>query len=103
MKREIINYPENPEDCNFPDSFLKYLDELDEARGKMARSIPVDPLYQSYDYEWDLDEEIPMLTILQYWNDVEKDLPSHDVILEEINDCIAETSYDDYISSFYSY
>lgn len=104
MTRKFIHTPKTQDEWdNLPQEFSDYLDSLNQARIKLADSQVVDPLYPSYDYEWDLDEEIPFTTILLYWNDLNKELPNHQKILDEVNECIAETSYDDYISSFYSY
>jgi hypothetical protein len=104
MIRTFIQVPTNQEEWdNLPQEFNDYLDNLNEARIKLSDSQVVDPLYPSYDYEWELDEEIPFTTILLYWNDLNKELPNHQKILDEINECMAETSYYDYISSFYSY
>jgi hypothetical protein len=94
----------NPNDWNkLPQDFLDYLDYLDEERIKLTHQNSKDPLYPTYNYEWDIDDEIPMMTIISYWNNLEESLPEVNIILEEIDDCIAETSYDNYISSFYSY
>lgn len=102
--RPIINHPQTPEEWNhLPQEFNEYLEYLDKVRLEKLSKEVIDPLYPTYDYEWELDSEIPFETILLYWNDVEKELPDPIKILTEINDCIAETSYDDYISSFYAY
>jgi hypothetical protein len=104
MTRTLLNYPESQDSWdNLPKEFTDYLNFLDEIRIETAKQQVVDPLYPTYDYEWELDEEIPLITILNYWNDVNKELPDPNVIFEEINDCFAETSYDDYVSSYYSY
>lgn len=104
MSRSVVNYPVNPDSWNeLPKDFLDYLEFLDEERIKLTKNNSTDPLYPTYDYEWELDEELPLTTILLYWNRLDEELPSPEVILKEINDCIAETSYYDYISSFYSY
>lgn len=104
MSRSVVNYPVNPDSWNeLPKDFLDYLEFLDEERIKLTKNNSTDLLYPTYDYEWDLDSEIPMTTILLYWNRLDEKLPSPKVILKEINDCIAEQSYDYYIGSFYSY
>lgn len=103
MNRQNINYPETQLDWdNLPQQFKDYLDSLDEAKNELVSNQKVDPLYPSYDYEWELDEEIPFRTILEYWNSNDE-LPEHQVIFDEINDCMAEAAYDYYVSSFYSY
>ena len=103
MNRQNINYPETQEDWdNLPQQFKDYLDTLDEAKNKLVYNQKVDPLYPSYDYEWELDDEIPFRTILEYWNSSDE-LPDHKVIFDEINDYMAEAAYDYYVSSFYSY
>jgi len=103
MTRPKLNYPENQESWNdLPKEFHDYLNVLDEVRKTHLEKQVIDPLYPNYDYDWELDEEIPLRTVLEYWNDP-KELPSPDDILDEINDCMAETSYDDWVSSFYSY
>lgn len=103
MTRPKLNYPENQDSWNhFPQEFLDYLNVLDEIRKEHLAKEVIDPLYSHYDYEWEMDDEIPFRTVLEYWND-DKDLPEPDLILDEINDCMAETSYDDWVSSFYSY
>jgi len=106
MNRQIINYPETQEEWdNLPQDFLDYLDVLDEVKSVKAENTnnPVDPLYPTYDYEWELDSKIALETILYYWNQVDKELPSNDEILDGINEGYAEAAYDDYVSSFYSY
>lgn len=103
MTRPKLNYPENQDSWNhLPQEFLDYLNVLDEIRKEHLAKEVIDPLYSHYDYEWEMDDEIPLRTVLEYWND-DKDLPEPDFILDEINDCMAETSYDDWVSSFYSY
>lgn len=104
LTREYIHTPKTQNEWNnLPQGFSDYLDSLDEARVNLSNSQVVDPLYPSYDYEWCLDEEIPFTTILSYWNDLDKELPSHQKILDEINEGMAEAAYDSYVSSFYSY
>ncbi len=104
MSRSAIEYPKSQDDWNnLPKEFNDYLSVLDQARQNKAESIPVDPLYPSYDYEWELDDEIPFNIILMYWNDVNKELPDSDKLLDDINDSLAESAYDDYVGSYYSY
>lgn len=102
--RTIINYPENQAGWdNLPEEFKNYLDQLNKIRLNQAIDHSYqDPVYPNYDYCWELDEDLAIQTILHYWNDVENQLPEPIKILDEINDCIAEASYDDYASSFYS-
>lgn len=102
--RQYIDYPESQDSWNnLPKDFLEYLDFLDEIREEELKKVVIDPLYPSYEYEWSLDSEIPLRTVLEYWNTLDKELPDPIHIFNEIHDCIAETSYDDYVSSFYSY
>ena len=104
MTRTLLNYPESQDSWdNLPKEFTDYLDVLDEIRVRKVNEQVVDPLYPSYDYEWELDQEIPLSTILYYWNDVNKELPEPDKLLDEINEGMGEAAYDDYVSSYYSY
>lgn len=103
MTRPKLNYPETPDSWKqLPQEFLDYLNVLDEVRKEHLAKELNDPLYSHCDYEWEMDDEIPLRTVLEYWNN-DKELPSPDFILDEINDCMAETSYEDWVSSFYSY
>ncbi len=103
MSRVKLNYPENQDSWNsLPQEFLDYLNVLDEVKLVKFKEQVVDPLYPSYDYEWELDDDIALRTILEYWND-DKELPDPIVILDEINEGMAEAAYDAYVSSFYSY
>jgi hypothetical protein len=87
---------------DLPKEFNDFLDGIDEAR-KIAESKEViDPLYPSYDYDWQVDSDIPLQTAIYYWNS-DMELPSAEVIVEEINDALAEAAYDDWVSSAYSY
>ena len=103
MTRPFANYsgPESWDDL--PEEFTYYLDVLDKIRIKKVNEQVVDPLYPSYDYDWELDEEIPLTTILYYWNNLDKELPEPDKLLDEINEGMGEAAYDDYVSSYYSY
>jgi hypothetical protein len=106
MTRQIINYPETQDSWeNLPQDFLDYLDVLDNARVVKANiaNTPGDPLYPTYDYEWELDNKLALETILYYWNRVDKELPSNDEVLDYINEGYGEAAYDDYVSSAYSY
>ncbi len=104
MTRTLLNYPESQDSWdNLPKEFTDYLDVLDETRVRKVNEQVVDPLYPSYDYEWELDQEIPLSTILYYWNDPDKELPEPDKLLDEINEGMGEAAYDDYVSSYYSY
>lgn len=102
--RQVINYPEKQEDWdNLPEEFKNYLDHLDKIRLEQAvKHSNKDPMYPNYDYCWELDEDLAIQTILHYWNNLDKKLPEPIKILDEINDCFSEHSYDDYASSFYS-
>jgi hypothetical protein len=102
--RTFIHYPKTPESWNdLPKEFLDYLDYLDDERVKLTHQNSKDPLYPTYNYEWDIDDELSLMTIIPYWNKLDDELPEANIILKEIDDCVAETSYDNYISSFYSY
>ena len=107
MTRQTIDYPETQENWeNLPQEFLDYLDVLDNAKTVKANIAisPVDPLYPTYDYEWwELDDKLALETILYYWNQVDKELPSNDEVLDNINEGYGEAAYDDYASSAYSY
>jgi len=48
-----------------PIEFTEYLDQIEAARADLAKKEPI----ESYDYTWEVDDEIPFKTILQYWND----------------------------------
>jgi hypothetical protein len=106
MTRQTIDYPETQESWdNLPQDFLDYLDVLDNAKIVKANiaNTPVDPLYPTYDYEWELDERLALETILYYWNQVDKELPDSNALLDDINEGYGEAAYDDYVSSAYSY
>jgi hypothetical protein len=104
MTRFVINYPKTQDDwVNLPKEFTDYLDCLDEVKRNKAKDIVVDPLYPSYDYEWEVDDNLPLQVILEYWNDVNNELPDYEVVVEEINDSLAESAYNDYVSSSYSF
>jgi hypothetical protein len=104
MTRTVIDVPRNQDDWNnLPKEFTDYLDALDEVKQNKAKSIPVDPLYPYYDYQWEFDSEIPFMTVLSYWNAVDKELPDSDKLVDEINEGLGEAAYDDHVSSFYSY
>lgn len=103
MNRQKVNYPETPDSWNeLPQEFLDYLNDLDEARQIKLGQQVIDPLYPTYDYDWELDEEIPLRTVIEYWNS-DKELPEHSVVIDEANDCLAEAAYDYYVESWYSY
>ena len=107
MTRQTIDYPETQENwVNLPQEFQDYLEVLDNAKNVKAKiaNFPVDPLYPTYDYEWwELDDKLALETILYYWNQVDKELPSNDELLDNINEGYGEAAYDDYVSSTYSY
>lgn len=101
--RPLIQEPVTAENWkDLPKEFNDFLDDIDEAR-KIAESKEViDPLYPSYDYDWQVDSDIPLQTAIYYWNS-DMELPSAEVIVEEINDALGEAAYDDWVSSAYSY
>lgn len=103
MNRVKLNYPETQDSWNeLPQEFKNYLDVLDEVRLSEVKTQVIDPLYPSYDYDWELDEEIPLRTVLEYWNR-DDELPEPIVILNEIQDGMEEAAYDAFVSSYYSY
>lgn len=101
--REHIDFPKTHADWEtLPIEFHSYLDRLETLREKKEKAISQDTLYPSYNYSFSLDEDIAIQTILIYWNNGQP-LPDDDLIIEEINDYMAEADYDTYISSFYSF
>jgi hypothetical protein len=101
--RQIVQEPKTQSDWdNLPLEFTEFLDSLDAAREAAASKKIVDPLYPSYDYNWETDSEIPFSIALDYWNS-STELPDVNLIIEEINEALVEAAYDNYCSSFYSY
>lgn len=101
--RKVIQEPTTLSDWeNLPKEFLKFVDEVDCVRNEMASKQDVDPLYPNYDYEWQVDSDLPIQMMVEYWNS-NKELPKAEKMVEEINEAMAEAAYDDYVSSFYSY
>jgi hypothetical protein len=101
--RPAIQEPITNENWNtLPAEFNVFLDSIDEAK-KLAESKEiVDPLYPSYDYSWEVDSDIALQTAVYYWNSNDE-LPSPNVIVEEITEALGEQAYDDWVSSAYSY
>ena len=59
--RKVIQEPITLSDWeNLPKEFLKFVDEVDCARNKLALNQKVDPLYPTYDYEWEVDSDLPL-------------------------------------------
>ena len=101
--RKVIQEPTTLSDWeNLPKEFLKFVDEVDCARNELSLNQKVDPLYPNYDYEWQIDSDLSIQMMIEYWNS-NKELPKAEKIVEEINEAMAEAAYDDYVSSFYSY
>lgn len=87
---------------DLPKEFNQFLDDLDEARQNAASKEVIDPLYPSYDYDWEVDSDICLQTVIYYWNS-DKELPSLATIVEEVNEALCESAYDQWVSSAYSY
>jgi len=103
MNRQHIQEPKTQADWdNLPQEFTDFLDVISEARDTAESKQVVDPLYPNCDYDWEIDSDIPFQTALHYWNST-KELPNPDVIVEEITEALGEQSYDDWVSSAYSY
>ena len=101
--RQSIEIPITQENWNnLPQEFNEFLDTLDEVRQVFASKQTVDPLYPSYDYEWEMDSTIALDTAAYYWNS-DEELPSPEIIINEINEAFAEAAYDDWVSSAYSF
>lgn len=101
--RPFIQEPVTTENWkDLPKEFNDFLDGIDAARKVAESKEVIDPLYPSYDYDWEVDSDIPLQTAIYYWNS-DEELPSFEVIIEEINDALGEAAYDDWVSSAYSY
>jgi hypothetical protein len=102
--RQLITEPQSQiEWDNLPVEFHQYLDEIDEARKDADSKLVIDPLYPNCEYDWDVDSNIPLNVIMSYWNQVDSPLPKPEVIVNEICYALGEASYDDWVSSAYSY
>lgn len=102
--RFVIEEPKTQEDWNnLPSEFLFYLNEVDSVRQSLLKKEVIDPLYPSYDYDWEVDSDIPFNTILYYWNRVNDELVNPDEMVELIQDELGSAAWDDYCASAYSY
>lgn len=102
--RQVIAEPQSQSEWDdLPVEFHQYLDEIDEARNNADSEQVIDPLYPNYEYSWDVDSSIPFDVIMHHWNRTDLPLPEPEKIVNEICDALGEASYDDWVSSSYSY
>lgn len=93
--RLAIQEPQSQEESdNLPTEFLNYLNEVDAVREELLKKEVIDPLYPSYDYDWEVDCDIPFNTILYYWNRVNEELVNPVEMVELIQDEHGSAAWD---------
>jgi hypothetical protein len=95
MTRPILAFPQNNQEWdNLPAAFTEFMNKVDLIRQSKANLQIIDPLYPSYDYDWDIDSTIPLETLIYYWNQTDKPLPDPEEVVEEINEGLGEAAFE---------
>lgn len=101
MTRPHIEFPDTNEEWdNLPKEFIEFIDEVDKVREECNKK-EVKRNYQSYEYEWEVDSDVPLRVLISHWND-ERELPSYKEIVEDILDCLCEEAMIAHVESLYS-
>ena len=95
MTRPTIEFPRIQQEWNdLPEAFTQSMEKVDLIRQSKANLQIIDPLYPSYDYDWDIDSTIPLETLIYYWNQTDKPLPDPEEVVEEINQGLGEAAFE---------
>lgn len=95
MTRPILAFPRIQQEWNdLPAAFTEFMNKIDLIRQSKANLQIIDPLYPSYDYDWDIDSTIPLETLIYYWNQTDKPLPDPEEVVEEINEGLGEAAFE---------